>query len=100
MTTQMRVAFLVCVFGLCTSFAFAERVKHTITTNDTTIELWVPEHAEGFTCDANSIKSSTDSGMRRTTAAGGVHISYREGGKILLDVRAEKATIETAVEQK
>jgi len=100
MSAQIRVALVVCMFGICASLAFADRVKHTITTSDTTVELWVPEHSEGLKCQADSIKSSTEAGIRRTTASGSVHISYREEGKLLLDIRSEKATIETPTEQK
>jgi len=100
MTAQIRVALVVCIFGFFASLAFADGVEHTIKTSDTTVELWVPENSEGFTCQADSIKSSTEAGIRRSTASGNVHISYREAGKVLLDIRSEKATIETATEQK
>ncbi|MCG3150141.1 MAG: hypothetical protein PCFJNLEI_03619 [Verrucomicrobiae bacterium] len=100
LTAQIRVALFIGVFGFCASVAFAEGVKHTITTTDTKIELWVPKNSEGFTCDAKSLTSSTEAGVQRTTATGGVHISYREGGKLLLDVRSERATIETTTEKK
>ena len=99
MTAQIRVALVVCMFGFYASLAFADRVKHTITTSDTTVELWALD-SEGLKCQADSLKSSTEAGIRRMTASGNVHITYQEEGKLLLDIRSDKATIETPTEQK
>ena len=98
MISYVRIVVIGLLFVTCSAFAATERVKNTITTNDTTIELWTSA-SEPISCDAQSIKNSVASGIRKTTAEGQVHISYREAGTVLLDIRAERATIETAIQK-